>query len=65
MILRTEDCLEVGFCVRGQMRFCRQHNIDFRQFKTDGIRIEDMAGIEDANLKRAIDKALVRQKEVL
>ena len=63
MRLRPEDCLDIGLCTRGQMRFCRQHDIDFRRFLAEGIPVEEFAGIEDLNLTRALERAAARAQE--
>lgn len=65
MKLRAEDCLNIGFCTRGQMRFCRQHGVDFRRFVDEGIPVEEFDGIDDLNLARAIEQAEKREKGVV
>ena len=62
MRLRPEDCLSIGLCTRGQMRFCRSHDIDFRRFLAEGIPVEEFAGIEDLNLTRALAQAAIREE---
>lgn len=62
MILTVEDCIRVGFCVKGQLRFCRAHGIDYRSFVQDGLPFKELAGIEDANLKRAMAQAESRMQ---
>lgn len=63
MRLRTEDCLSIGLCTRGQARFCRQHDIDFRRFLAEGIPVEEFEGIDDLNLTRALAQAAIREQE--
>jgi len=65
MILKAEDCIAAGICSTGQMRFCRQHGIDFRAFHRDGIPVDDLAHIDDGNLSRAIEKAKIRTGEAV
>lgn len=62
MKLTPTDCLAVGFCTRGQMRFCRQHGIDFRRFHDDGIDTAELQHIEDSNLARALAQAEAREQ---
>lgn len=54
MRLRLEDGIEIGLCWRGQRRFCEAHGIDFRDFAKNGIDVENLTHIEDANLKKTI-----------
>ena len=62
MILTVEDCVRAGFCVKGQVRFCRAHGIDYRAFVREGLTFERLSHIEDANLKRAMAQAESRQR---
>lgn len=62
MKLTTQDCLDAGLCSRGQMRFCRLHQIDFRAFVKNGIDTTELAGIDDLNLTRAIELARAREE---
>lgn len=59
--LTVQDCLAAGYCVSGQRRFFAQHGIDYRAFVRDGIAVEDLAHIEDADLARAIGEAAKRE----
>jgi hypothetical protein len=59
--ITVADCLNAGFCLRGQKAFCRNHGIDFRTFVRDGMDEEEFAGIDDANLSRVI--AAMKQKK--
>ena len=61
MKLRLEDGLKAGLCVRGQRQFCAAHNIDFRDFARNGIDVERLQGIEDANLMRALAECAKRE----
>lgn len=61
MMLRLEDGVKAGLCVRGQRQFCAAHNIDFRDFVRHGIDVERLAGIEDANLTRALEECAKRE----
>ena len=62
MRLTTQDCLAIGFCIKGQMRFCRRHSIDFKTFLKEGIEAEAFAGIEDDNLMMALAQAAARKE---
>ncbi len=64
MRLTLEDCIAVGFCTKGQLRFCRAYGIDYRAFCRDGLPFERFDGIEDANLKRAMAQAVIREEGV-
>ena len=59
----AKDCLDVGLCLTGQRRFLTRHGFDFREFIKDGIDITRFYAIDDANLKRAIDAAIVRESD--
>lgn len=61
MILTVEDCIRAGFCVKGQVRFCQAHGIDYRTFVREGLPFDRLSHIEDANLKRAMVQAESRQ----
>lgn len=61
-VVTTQDCLEIGFCIRGQMRFFRAHGLDWPSFFADGIPVEKLAGIDDLNMTRAIEKATAREE---
>lgn len=63
MKLTPEDCVRAGFCAKGQVRFCRQHGLDLVRFVRDGLDFEELAGIEDDNLDRALAQARARQTE--
>lgn len=60
MRLIEEDCIRVGFCVKGQIRFCRFHGIDYRAFVKDGLSFDELSHIKDANLSRAMEQAKKR-----
>ena len=49
MILTVEDCIRAGFCVKGQVRFCKAHGIDYRTFVREGLPFDRLSHIEDAN----------------
>lgn len=46
------------------MRFCRQYGIDFRKSLAEGIPFEELYGIDDFNLTRAMAQAITRYQEV-
>lgn len=54
MRLTPRDCLDAGFCIDGQRRFCNRHGIDFRSFVKSGLPESAFDGIVDANLSRAL-----------
>jgi uncharacterized Fe-S cluster protein YjdI len=61
-VVTKEDCLDSGFCIRGQMRFFRAHRLDWTAYYRDGIPVEKLAGIDDLNMTRAIEKAKAREE---
>lgn len=61
-VVKKEDCLAIGFCIRGQMRFFRQHGLDFTDYDRNGIPLEKLAGIDDLNMTRAIAQAKAREE---
>jgi len=63
MRLKLEDGVKIGLCAKGQRRFCKANGIDFREFARDGIEVERLQGIEDANLKRALAAAEIRESK--
>lgn len=54
MKLRLEHGIRLGLCWKGQRRFCEAHGIDFRDFAKNGIDVDKLAHIDDANLQRAL-----------
>jgi len=63
-IVKLEDGLALGFCTRGQMRFFRQHGLDFADFSRNGIPVERLAGIDDANMAKVVAKVQEREEGV-
>ena len=57
MRLLLQDGIDVGLCAKGQRRFCRAHGIDYAAFVREGIEFDKLAGIVDANLERAMQRA--------
>lgn len=62
MTLTQQDCLDVGFCTRGQKRFCRQHGLDYLDFLKKGLSEEQLSSIQDSNLTRALSRAAERER---
>lgn len=61
-VVTVKDALDNGLCLRGQREFCRAHGIDFREFATQGIPVERLAGIEDVHLEAMIAQAEKRER---
>lgn len=61
MRLRVEDGIKAGMCIRGQREFCKLHGRSFMDFARHGIDVEELNGIEDAGLKRALEECAKRE----
>jgi hypothetical protein len=61
MKLHPRHGASIGLCVQGQRRFCEANGIDFRRFIKDGIPLDELRGIDDLNLKKAIAVAEAEQ----
>lgn len=59
-LLTSADCRSVGFCARGQREFCKANGIDYLKFFREGLPFSAFEGIEDHNLKVAMDAARKR-----
>lgn len=62
-VVTTEDGLKIGFCLKGQRRFCRAHGIDFRELATQGIPVERLTEIKDGKMTAMIARAEQRERE--
>jgi len=59
--LTIQDCRDVGFCIfPGVKAACAKHNIDFRDFVKNGTPLTELEGLDDANVKRAVERAKER-----
>lgn len=59
--LRLEDGLSIGFCVRGQRRFCQQHGLDFWRLAREGLIVEELEHIDDSALQQCLEVARKRE----
>lgn len=57
MIIKMYHARKAGYCSEGLRRFAISHNIDWAAFLKDGIKSEDLAEIDDAQVKRLIQIA--------
>lgn len=59
--LTVQDCRDVGFCIfPGVKAACAKHDIDFRSFVKHGVPLTELADLNDANVKRAVERARER-----
>lgn len=63
MRLTSRDCLDAGYCVKGQRGFFEGHGFDFRQFVREGLPFDQLQHIEDSNLDRAMEYARRRAEK--
>ena len=62
--LTIQDCRDAGFCIHpGVKEACRKYNIDFRKLVKEGIPLEQVENLPDANVKRAVGIAEKRIKK--
>lgn len=47
MKVYARDAMEMNYCVTGQKQFCKNHNIDFREFVKNGIDCEVFLNTKD------------------
>lgn len=58
--LTVEDCRDIDFCVPGIRRRCKELNLDFRDFVKNGLPLEEMERLDDAQISRACAVARAR-----
>lgn len=56
-----EDAREAGFCNHGLRDFAERHNLDYFDFLNNGIDVERLLHLNDANVQRAYQIALRRE----
>lgn len=55
--LHIRDCRDCGYCVVGVKRRFHELGLDFHRLLREGIPVDELAGVEDAQLQRAIARA--------
>lgn len=64
MIIRPADVRAAGYCLNyGAREFCRRYGLDFRRFVREGIPVDELQSINDAQLARVIEVAHGRQEK--
>lgn len=58
--ITTRDLQAAGLCVRGTMRWCRDQGLDHRRFLKEGVMASELANIDDAFVKKVIEKVGAR-----
>lgn len=55
--ITMSDLRQAGHCAPGVRDFFKKHNCDLRKLAREGLTMEDVAHIRDANLDRVIQIA--------
>lgn len=51
----AEDIRAAGYCIHiGARRWCAHHGVDFRRLMTEGIPVDEIAGIDDALVQNVL-----------
>lgn len=53
MIVTTQDCQTLGYCLKAVKPWMGQNGIDFRDFVRHGVPIERIEAIDDVLAQRA------------
>jgi len=61
--VRITHARQLGYCVPGIRRVCKQHGADFRRFVREGIPADELRSIEDAEVARIIDAAEMEERD--
>ena len=57
MKITVADARMQGYCLAGIRRVCTKYGLDFRAFIRDGLEAEDLARIDDAQVRKLIEAA--------
>ena len=57
VIVTIGDVRRAGFCAAGIRRHCEAHGLDFRRLTGPGIPADEVRGIDDAWIARAVRTA--------
>lgn len=55
MKVYARDAMELKYCVAGQKQFCKNHNINFREFVRNGIDCEVFLRTKDEMAIRMVE----------
>lgn len=61
MRLYPRDGIALGFCARGQKRFCEANGIDPHRWFREGIDASEVAHLDDAHVAAMIEVAKRRE----
>jgi len=61
MIVHYDDAKLAGHCPSGVRRWFEAHDLDFRDFLDNGIKVGELRGIDDALWQRVVDLKLARE----
>lgn len=56
-VVNMSHVRSAGFCVSGLRQVCMAHGIDLRRLATTGVPISELEGIDDANVRIAVEIA--------
>lgn len=63
MIVTLQDYMNTyGCCCSGGRAFCREHGLDWNNFRKNGIDVDVLKQFDHARVKAIIDTALNRKK---
>lgn len=61
MLLTITDVRAAGHCVKGARRWFAEHDLDFRDFVTNGIDTTDLAHLDDVIIDQVLARRLERE----
>lgn len=62
-IIRHKDLAAIKFCNRGARQFFERHGLDWSDFMKNGIESETVEHIDDAMVRRVIERAKQREQK--
>ena len=57
MKITVSDARALSYCLLGVRRVCSKYGLDFKAFIREGLDEEELAGIDDAQIKKLIEAA--------
>lgn len=62
-IATVRDMRRVGGCVDGQMRWFKQHGMDWREIVRDGVRLRDIHDKNDGEGNQIVARVIAKIRE--
>lgn len=63
MIVTYQHAKELDYCNKGLRAFCASHNLDYQDFKANGIAAEVLLAFDDAMCNDLVAHAAQREKD--